>query len=85
VAAEWAQTFDQATRPHQFARQARAGRDALAACACAVLSIRPDAVLVSLAGGSAYDSMSRTAFLTNLRGGTRRQAEQSPFEHVLTV
>ena len=66
LAKEWAHTFDQATRPSQFALQARAGTDALAACARAALSLRPEAVLVSLDGRSAYDCMSRTAFLTKL-------------------
>ena len=67
VAKEWAQVFDNATRPYQFALQARAGTDALAASVRAALSLRPGSVLVSLDGRSAYDSMSRVAFLSKLR------------------
>ena len=67
LAKEWAQTFDQATRPYQFALQARAGTDALAAHIRAALATRPDAVVVSLDGRSAYDCMSRAAFLGKLR------------------
>ena len=67
LAREWAAKFDQATRPFQFALQARAGTDALAAHVRAALETRPGAVLVSLDGRSAYDSMSRAAFLGKLR------------------
>ena len=67
LAKEWAQTFDQATRTYQFALQARAGTDALAARIRAALATRPDAVVVSLDGRSAYDCMSRAAFLGKLR------------------
>ena len=54
LAKEWAQVFDNATRPYQFALQARAGTDALAASVRAALSLRPGSVLVSLDGRSAY-------------------------------
>ncbi|OLQ11506.1 hypothetical protein AK812_SmicGene4663 [Symbiodinium microadriaticum] len=47
LAREWAVKFDQATRPFQFALQARAGTDALAAHVRAALETRPDAVLVA--------------------------------------
>ena len=67
LAKGWADTFDEATRPYQFALQARAGADALAAHVRTALEQRPDAVLVSLDGRSAYDSMSRAAFLAGLR------------------
>ena len=67
LAREWAAKFDQATRPFQFALRARAGTDALAAHVRAALETRPGAVLVSLDGRSAYDSMSRAAFLGKLR------------------
>ena len=63
----WADTFDHATRTFQDALQARAGTDALAAQARSALSPRPGAVLVTLDGRSAYDSMSRVAFLSKLR------------------
>ena len=78
--------FDQATRPFQFAFQVRAGTDALAAHVRAALATRQGAVLVvSLDGRSAYDSMSRVAFLSKLSevapgalprtaGGTARAA-----------
>ena len=52
----------------QFALQARAGTDALAASVRAAFSLRPGAVLVPLDSRSAYDSMSRVAFLSKLRG-----------------
>ena len=67
LAREWAEKFDHATRPFQFALQARAGTDALAAHVRAALATRRGAVLVSLGGRSAYDSMSRAAFLGKLR------------------
>ena len=67
LAKGWADTFDQTTRLYQFALQARAGRDALASHVRAALELRPGAVLVSSDGRSAYDSMSRAAFLTELR------------------
>ena len=52
------------TRPGHI--QARAGTDALAAHVRAALATRRDAVLVSLDGRSAYDSMSRAAPLGKL-------------------
>ena len=67
LAKQWAGVFDQATQPYQFALQARAGTDALAAHVRTALSLRRDAVVVSLAGRSAYDSISRASFLTKLR------------------
>ena len=69
-----AATFDLATRPYQFALQARAGTDALAAHVRAALAKRSDAVLVSLDGRSAYDTMSRAAFLAKLRDVARAVA-----------
>ena len=66
LAKGWAATFDQATRPYQYALQARAGTDALAAHVRAALDMRPEAVVVSLDGRSAYDCMSRAAFLSKL-------------------
>ena len=66
IAREWAAKFDHATRPYQFALQARAGTDALTAHVRAALATRRDAVLVSVDGRSAYDSMSRAAFLGKL-------------------
>ena len=67
LAKQWATVFDEATRPYQFALQARAGTDALAAHVRVALAQRSDAVLVSLDGRSAYYSMSRAAFLSKLR------------------
>ena len=82
LAREWAAKFDQATRPFQFALQARAGTDALAAHVRAALETRPGAVLVSLDGRSAYDSMSRAAFLGKLR---EVAPELLPFVRLFTV
>ena len=56
-----------ATRPFQSMPQARAGTDALAAHVRPAFATRRGAVLVSLDGRSAYDSMSRAAFLKKLR------------------
>ena len=67
LAKTWAHVFDEATRPFQYALQARAGTDALAAHVRTVLELRDDAVLVSLDGRSAYDTMSRASFLTALQ------------------
>ena len=66
LAKTWAHVFDEATRPFQYALQARAGTDALAAHVRTVLEWRDDAVLVSLDGRSAYDTMSRASFLSAL-------------------
>ena len=66
-AKSWASTFDRATRPYQFALQARACTDALAAHVRVALDQDPNQVLVSLDGRSAYDSISRTLFLTALK------------------
>ena len=77
-AREWVAKFDQATRPFQLALQARAGTDALAAHVRAALETRPGAVLVSLDGRRAYDSMSRASFLGKLR---EVAPELLPFVH----
>ena len=65
LAKQWAIYL--ATRPYQFAPQAPAGTDALAAHMRAALATRSDAVLVSLDGRSAYDTMSQAACLAKLR------------------
>ena len=59
--------FDAATRPFQYALQARAGTDALANQVRAALELQPGTTLVSLDGRSAYDTISRASFLTALR------------------
>ena len=48
LAKQWADVFDNAMRPYQFAFQARAGTDALAAHVRVAIAQRRDAVLVSL-------------------------------------
>jgi len=53
LAKEWATTFEQATRPFQFALQAQAGTDALAAHVRAAIAARHDDAVVSLDGRSA--------------------------------
>ncbi|CAE7942298.1 unnamed protein product, partial [Symbiodinium sp. KB8] len=65
-AKEWAQVFDNPSRPYQFAFGARAGTDAFAASARAALSLRPTAVVVSVDGRCAYASMSHIAFPSTL-------------------
>ena len=67
LARRYAETFDRATRPFQFALQARAGTDCLAAMLRAASELDADATNVSLDGRSAYDTVSRAAFLTKLR------------------
>ena len=67
LARQWANVFDAATQPFQYALQARAGTDALAALLRTELELRPDTTIVSLDGRSAYDCISRRAFLTKLR------------------
>ena len=63
LAKGWATTFDRATRPYQFALQARAGTDALVAHVRVALDQDPHQVLVPLDGRSAYDSISHTSRL----------------------
>ena len=66
LAAAWASVFDQATRPYQFALRTRAGVDALSARLRATLENDARATVVSLDGRSAYDCISRAAFLQQL-------------------
>ena len=63
----WLNNGLQATRPFQFAMQSRAGTDALVLSVRAALDTRENAVIVSLDGRSAYDSISRASFLAKLR------------------
>ncbi|CAE7843489.1 unnamed protein product [Symbiodinium necroappetens] len=63
LARQYADTFDQATRPYQFALQTRAGTDALSGMLRAAIDLDADATIVSLDGRSAYDTISRAAFL----------------------
>ena len=67
LAKQWAPDFDAATRPFQYALQARSGTDALATQLRVALERAPDAVVVSLDGRAAYDTMSRESFLTALQ------------------
>ena len=67
LAKQWAPTIDQATRSFQFAMQFRAGTNALVLSVRAALDTRENAVIVSLDGRSAYDSISRASFLAKLR------------------
>ena len=67
LARQFAPVFDRATRPYQFALQARAGTDCLAAMLRAATELDADATVVSLDGRCAYDTVSRTAFLSKLR------------------
>eukprot|EP00439_Symbiodinium_sp_Y106_P087244 s60_g43.t1 len=61
LAKTWASTFDAATRPFQHALSARSGMDALVARLRMALETDPDD------GRSAYDTVSRAAFLAKLR------------------
>ena len=67
LAASHAATFDEATRPFQHALSTRAGMDdALTAKLRAALERDPQTTVVSLDGRSAYDCISRAAFLHKL-------------------
>ena len=66
LAKTWASTFDDATRPYQHALSARTGMDALVARLRIALETDPDVTVVSLDGRSAYDTVSRAAFLRKL-------------------
>ena len=66
LARMFADTFDEATRPYQFALQTRAGTDALSGMLRAAVDLDSAATIVSLDGRSAYDTISRTAFLRKL-------------------
>lgn len=61
-----AAVFDAATRPFQFALQTRAGTDCLASTLRVASELDPSAVIISLDGRSAYDCVSRSAFLDKL-------------------
>ena len=52
LARQYADTFDQATRPYQFALQTRAGTDALSGKLRAAIDLDADATIVSLDGRS---------------------------------
>lgn len=64
LARHYASTFEEATRPYQFALQTRAGTDCLAGFLRAATDRDRQTTVVSLDGRSAYDSISRAAFLT---------------------
>ena len=66
LARMFADTFDEATRPYQFALQTRAGTDALSGMLRAAVDLDSAATIVSLDGRSACDTISRTAFLRKL-------------------
>ena len=66
LARAYADTFDEATRPYQFALQTRAGTDALSGMLRAAVDLDSAATIVSLDGRSAYDTISRAAFLHKL-------------------
>ena len=83
LAKQWADVFDNATRPYQFALQARAGTDALAAHVRVAIAQRRDAVLVSLNGRSAYDCMSRVGLPVQTAGCSPGASPIRP--HVLCI
>lgn len=67
LARDHATVFDTATRPFQYALQCRAGTDCLASLLRAATDLDETATIVSLDGRSAYDSVSRAAFVEKLR------------------
>lgn len=67
LAHHYAAQIDQATRPYQYALQARAGTDALAALLRASLDADPRAAVVSIDGRAAYDTSSGLPSYRKLR------------------
>ena len=67
LARAFANVFNEATWPYQFALSTRAGTDSLAAMLRAATELDPDATIVSLDGRNAYDSVSRAAIMGKLK------------------
>ena len=63
IARSHADTLDRATRPFQFALQARSGADSLASLLRVATELDADATIVSIDGRSAYDCISRAEIL----------------------
>lgn len=67
LAREHADVFDRATHPYQYALQCRSGTDCLASLLRTATDLDDNATIVSLDGRSAYDTVSRAAFVAKLR------------------
>eukprot|EP00434_Breviolum_minutum_P016234 symbB.v1.2.014306.t1/scaffold1034.1/size142864/19 len=66
LARQYAEIFDTATRPHQYALRTRAGTDCLAAILRTASELDESATIVSLDGRAAYDTVSRAAMFHKL-------------------
>ena len=67
LAKQFAQTFNHATAPFQFALQTRAGTDCLAGLLRAATDLDETATVMCLDGVGAFDHVSRAAFLHKLQ------------------
>eukprot|EP00434_Breviolum_minutum_P028296 symbB.v1.2.025033.t1/scaffold2409.1/size79984/1 len=66
LARQYAEIFDAATRPFQYALRTRAGTDCLAAILRTAAELDESATIVSLDGRAAYDTASRAAMFHKL-------------------
>ena len=66
LARQYAEIFDTATRPFQYALRTRAGTDCLAAILRTASELDASATIVSLDGRAAYDTVSRAAMFHKL-------------------
>ena len=66
LARQYAEIFDAATRPFQYALRTRAGTDCLAAILRTAAELDETATIVSLDGRAAYDTVSRAAMFHKL-------------------
>ena len=66
LARQYAEIFDAATRPFQYALRTRAGTDCLAAILRTAAELDESATIVSLDGRAAYDTVSRAAMFHKL-------------------
>ena len=66
LARQYAEIFDTATRPFQYALRTRAGTDCLAAILRTASELDAPATIVSLDGRAAYDTVSRAAMFHKL-------------------
>lgn len=67
IAQHFAQTFDRACHPYQFALATRAGSEALVHSLQLATGADPTLIILSVDGIGAYDHVSRTTMLTALR------------------
>ena len=78
IAQHFAQTFDRACHPYQFALATRAGSEALVHSFQLATGADPTLIILSVDGIGAYDHVSRTTMLTALRQ-TAKANQALPF------